>query len=99
MLPLLALAQQDEQSRAVLRTLAEVAAHRAQEVDPAPALTAEMDSQEAWCEDADLSELVRYLLRLAEDDPSLDGALPEVPYLPGAHTVAVAGASLLGRTA
>lgn len=98
MLPLLALAQQDEQSRAVLRTLTEVAAQRAREVDPAPALTAEMDSQEAWCEDADLSELVRYLLRLAEDDPSLDGELPEVPYLPGARTVAVAGASLLGRT-
>jgi len=96
MLPLLALAQQEEKSRAVLRTLTEVAAERARQVDLEPALTAEMDSLEAWCEDADLFELVRYLLRLADDDSSLGGELPAVPSLPGAATVAAAWESLLG---
>ena len=92
--PLLAAAHPDQpQLLTLLDALSALAAERRRGLDPAPALSAEIDSQEAWCDDADLGGLVRHLLERASGSPS-GGPLAEVPWLPGATTVAAAWRAL-----
>ncbi|MDM7854546.1 flotillin family protein [Cellulomonas alba] len=98
-LPLLERAQDDESTRTVLRQLTELTAALARDVEHAPALTAELESQEAQCEDAELLRLVRHLLRHVDGDPSPGDELPTLPYLPGAASAEAAWVAYLAARA
>ncbi|GAA4351182.1 hypothetical protein GCM10023145_14990 [Angustibacter luteus] len=93
-LPLLTLAQQDDEPLSVLRSLTDLARSLADDVERAPALTVELESQEAWCDDSELAALVRRLLDVADSGSPDDGAPPDLPWLPGAATVAAAWQAL-----
>jgi hypothetical protein len=92
-LPLLALTQ-DEPMQAVLGAMVERASTLLEGLDPVPALTAELDANETWCNDSDLAELVRRVLERATFPDQEAGDLPAVPSLPGAATVAAAWKAL-----
>ena len=90
-IPLLVAAYPDHDLlRKELESLAVRCKERLHNLDPAPSLNAELKADDSWCEDFELAKLVQQLLQRMDVDErstSPDG-LPQVPWLPGASSVA-----------
>jgi hypothetical protein len=88
-LPLLAAAYPDHDLlQQEFESLAARSEERLHDFDPAPSLTAELEAGDSWCEDFELAELVRWLLQRMDERPMSGDGPPQVPWLPGASSVA-----------
>ena len=89
----------EEQPRvlAALVSLSQRAEKLLQGLDLSPPLTVELETAEAWCDDAELAQLVRRLLERADGCLTSVDPLPAVPWLPGSATVAAGWDALSHR--
>jgi hypothetical protein len=88
-LPLLVAAYRDHDLlQKKFRSLAVRSEERLHNFDPAPSLTAELEAEDSWCEDFRLAELVRWLLQRMDERPMSGDGPPQVPWLPGASSLA-----------